>query len=103
MEVLAESKWPVLEELHLCKDSVIEANNKIGDVGVKHLGKNDWETIQIIRLSTNPISEKGVQFLIEQKWPSLKRIKIKRIQELSEETKQQLRARFFPDVELYIS
>ena len=95
--MLASNKWPVLEELHLCKDYFKIANNKIGDLGVKNLIKNDWETIKIIRLSTNPISEKGVQSLLEPKWPSLKRIKIKRIQELSEETKQQLRARFFPD------
>ena len=48
-------------------------------------------------MSTNPIGEKGAETLITGKWPSLKRLKMKRTQELSEETKEHLRGRFFPN------
>lgn len=53
--------------------------------------------MEYLHLSTNPIGEKGAEKLIVCKWPSLKRVKMKRTKELSEETKEHLRGRFFPD------
>ena len=67
------------------------------------LTKNDWENVKYLHLSTNPFGKDGSESLISQKWPSLKRIKMKRTQELEEETKEHLRSRFFPNAELIIS
>ena len=78
------------------------ANNGITDEGIVFILENQWPNLEVIHLSTNPFGEKGANEVLKQNWPNIRLVKMKRLNPISEELKQQLRGKFFPKAQLHI-